>query len=63
MKRAECPSCGSMINMGTNTRLGQRLKCPSCRTELEVTWSDPLELDWVYEEDEEEYGEEEDSED
>jgi len=52
-----------MINMGTNTRLGQRLKCPSCRTELEVTWSDPLELDWVYEEDEEDYGEEEDSED
>jgi len=62
MKKAECPSCGSTINLGSNTRMGQHLKCPVCRTELEVTWLDPLELDWLYddEEEEEEYDDSDD---
>ncbi|UCH59724.1 MAG: hypothetical protein JSV61_16120 [Anaerolineales bacterium] len=61
MKKAECPSCGSMVTMGSNTRMGQRLKCPNCRTELEVTWLDPFELDWIYDEDD--YEDEEDYDD
>ncbi|HSF81757.1 MAG TPA: hypothetical protein VLA49_11015 [Anaerolineales bacterium] len=63
MKKAECPSCGYLINMGSNTKMGQRLKCPSCRTELEVTWLDPLELDWIYDDDDEDYEDEEDYDD
>jgi lysine biosynthesis protein LysW len=38
--------------------MGQRVKCGACGTELEVVWLDPVELDWPYDEDDEEFDEE-----
>jgi lysine biosynthesis protein LysW len=56
MNKADCPSCGGKINVGPKPRMGQHFVCQSCKTELEVTWLDPVELDWLYgDEDEYEY--------
>jgi lysine biosynthesis protein LysW len=52
VEKSECPSCGSKVFVGTKPRVGQRVKCPSCSSELEVVWLDPVELDWPYDEDE-----------
>jgi len=41
--------------------MGKRVVCPVCHTELEVVWLDPVELDWPYDDDEDDYDEYEDS--
>jgi len=41
--------------------MGKRVVCPVCRAELEIVWLDPIELDWPYDDDEDEYDEYEDS--
>lgn len=50
--KADCPSCNSKVNVGSQVHLGRRVVCPSCKEELEVVWLDPVELDWPYELDE-----------
>jgi lysine biosynthesis protein LysW len=56
MALAECPSCGESVNVGTRPKMGQRVVCQACDTELEVVWLDPVELDWPFDvEDDEEY--------
>ena len=58
---AECPDCGEKITLRDPVELGQLVTCPNCEAELEVVETNPVELDWVYEEwDEEEEEEEED---
>jgi lysine biosynthesis protein LysW len=52
VEKAECPSCGNNVIVGSNPRLGQLFKCQSCSSELEVVSLDPVELDWPYDEDE-----------
>jgi lysine biosynthesis protein LysW len=52
VEKAECPSCGYKVIVGSHPRLGQLLKCQSCSSELEVVSLDPVELDWPYDEDE-----------
>ena len=51
MAKATCPACEAIVNVGPNPKMGQRVKCPSCRSQLEVTWLEPVELDWPYDED------------
>jgi hypothetical protein len=41
-------------------RIGQQVICPNCDAELEVIETDPVELDWVYDDDESDEDEEED---
>ena len=53
MVKADCPSCGSKVNLGPKPKMGQRTVCSACDTELEVVWLDPVELDWPYDEDDE----------
>lgn len=48
--KAECPSCGGLVEV-KNPKLGKKVICTNCGAELEVGWLDPLELDWVPEED------------
>ena len=62
MAKADCPACGAQINIGLKPRMGQRIKCTACSTELEVVWLEPIELDWPYDEDddEDEFDEEDD---
>lgn len=58
MASAYCPDCDAKIVLNPQPKLGDKLNCPDCDTELEVISLEPLELDWVYdwswEEDEEE---------
>ena len=57
MAKAECPACEARVNVGGKPHMGQRVKCPSCATELEVVWLDPVELDWPYDDDDEDFDE------
>lgn len=54
--KADCPSCEGKVNVGPKPRIGKRFICPVCRAELEVTWLDPVELDWPYDDEEEDFG-------
>ena len=56
-----CPDCGEEITIRGNVRLGQEVVCPHCDAELEVVETEPLELDWAY--DDGDYDEEEEEED
>jgi alpha-aminoadipate carrier protein LysW len=47
---AECPDCGERIALELPVRRGDLVNCPNCEAELEVISTDPVELDWVYEE-------------
>lgn len=62
-ENVECPSCGSKVFVGSKPRMGQRLKCQSCSSELEIVWLNPVELDWPYDEDEFDEDDESDSDD
>jgi lysine biosynthesis protein LysW len=57
--KALCPDCGENITLRGTVRLGQEIVCPHCDAELEVVETDPLELDWVFDDD---YEDEEDEE-
>jgi alpha-aminoadipate carrier protein LysW len=58
--RADCPDCGSRIAVHSPVRIGQQVRCPNCDAELEVIDTNPVELDWVYEDEEGEEDEDED---
>lgn len=58
MPYAICPGCDDEIYVPGKPRLGQRVGCEDCGYELEVVGLDPLELDWVYEEEDEELDDE-----
>ena len=45
-----CPDCDGRIIINPSPVVGKKLTCPHCGTEVEVVGTDPLELDWVYEE-------------
>jgi lysine biosynthesis protein LysW len=49
MVKAVCPSCGADVSIFTKPKMGQRVKCNSCESDLEVIWLEPVELDWVLE--------------
>jgi lysine biosynthesis protein LysW len=51
---AFCPECHRKIEI-EDPDLGQHVICPHCQTELEIIYLDPLQLDWL-EEDEEKTG-------
>jgi len=51
---AVCPECEAAIDVEDDFEEGQTLDCPECGAELEVVNTNPLELDVVSEEDEEE---------
>lgn len=50
MAVSTCPSCEAKVELGAHPRLGQRVICGFCNTELEVAWLDPVELDWPFDE-------------
>lgn len=51
---ARCPECGNPIEVGKNVKLGAHIECPECGTLLEVISLKPLDLDYAFEEWEEE---------
>ena len=58
--RADCPDCGARITVPSPVRIGQQVLCPNCDAELEVIDTNPVELDWVYEDEENDEDEDED---
>lgn len=53
---AHCPECEAVIDVEDDLEEGQTLDCPECGAELEVVNTNPVELDLVSNEDEEEEG-------
>lgn len=53
MAKGYCPECDNDINLGRDPNKGQKVSCPSCGAYLEVVGLSPIELDWVFEDDEE----------
>jgi lysine biosynthesis protein LysW len=51
-KVAECPDCGQEITLQGAVKIGRRVTCPHCKTDLEVVEAAPVELSWYYEESE-----------
>ena len=52
MAVALCPSCEGQITLRTPLQIGDRVRCPHCYEDLEVIETQPIELDWAYDEDE-----------
>lgn len=46
---AYCPGCDNRINFRARPKLGQRVTCAECESELVVIDLDPIELDWPFE--------------
>jgi lysine biosynthesis protein LysW len=47
---ARCPECDSRLYFDRPPDLGQILPCPECETSLEVIGTNPVRLDWAYDE-------------
>lgn len=45
---AECPECEAIIRFHKPLKPGQVVVCPECHEQLEVIQLDPLELDWAF---------------
>lgn len=54
-----CPECDTDIHFKKEPREGQKLTCPNCAAYLIVIGVHPIELDWVYAEEQFALGEEE----
>jgi len=51
MSTIVCPACDSSIEVdGDALTLTNRFRCEECEALLEVANEDPLEIDWVFEE-------------
>ena len=51
---AHCPECEAAIDLDSEIEEGQQLDCPECGAELEVVNTNPVELDVVEDENDDE---------
>ena len=58
MPKTYCPNCDADISVG-NPREGATIKCPECDVELEIISTDPFEVDFPLDFEEEEWEEDE----
>jgi lysine biosynthesis protein LysW len=56
MAVAFCPECSEGVKLGDRPQEGQRVTCAVCGADLEVISVTPLELDWAYDEPDEDWG-------
>lgn len=56
----ECLDCGSKFTLKGRIELGQEITCPDCEAWMEVVSLDPIEVDWIYEEPEDDEDEQQD---
>ena len=47
----DCPDCGADFSLYGTVKMGKEVRCPECGAELEVIGTDPVELDWRYDDD------------
>jgi lysine biosynthesis protein LysW len=59
----ECPDCEEDITLKGEIEWGPEVVCPHCGTKLEVINTDPVEVDWAYEESDDDYDDEDDEDD
>ena len=59
MPLATCPECDAEIHVDEEIDKGETMNCEECDAKLEVVGLDPIELDVVHEEVDEDYYEEE----
>jgi alpha-aminoadipate carrier protein LysW len=52
MAIATCVECDEEIELSGRLQLGQMVLCDSCGARLEIVSVNPLEVDWAYEDDE-----------
>ncbi|MCB9419793.1 MAG: hypothetical protein H6667_08310 [Ardenticatenaceae bacterium] len=57
---AKCPDCRSVIEFMAMPRLDQTVVCENCEATLTVVNLNPIELDWAFDEESEEYEDYED---
>ena len=48
MNAVNCPICQGRITLSAKVEFLDRVTCPSCDALLEVIGTSPLELDWIY---------------
>lgn len=60
MPLATCPECGAEIHVDEEIDKGETMHCEECDAKLEVVGLDPIELDVVLDEEDDDYGDEED---
>ncbi|MGW8144615.1 MAG: hypothetical protein ACWGN2_09490 [Anaerolineales bacterium] len=48
MDTTKCPICEETIHLSKKIKFLERLTCPTCEALLEVVNTDPVELDWIY---------------
>jgi lysine biosynthesis protein LysW len=58
MPLATCPECEAEIHVDEEIDKGETMHCEECDTKLEVVGLDPIELDVVYDEEEEDTSDE-----
>ena len=51
---ASCPDCGEKIRIQGKVYVGREIVCPECDAILQVVDTEPVELDWTYEDEDEE---------
>ena len=50
-KKTYCPECDGAITFKRTPWLGEKTTCRHCDTSLEVVDTNPIELDWAFDED------------
>jgi alpha-aminoadipate carrier protein LysW len=55
-----CPECDDDIRLKGEIQWGNQVVCPHCGTDLEVINTNPVELDWVYEQSDYDYEDDDD---
>jgi Zn-finger nucleic acid-binding protein len=55
MDTGYCPSCDGSIKFASPPREGTLTVCPACKDELVVVGTSPISLDWVYEDDDDDF--------
>jgi hypothetical protein len=58
VNHAYCPYCDAFVPIDGKAFIGKQVTCKSCKTKLEVSWLNPIELDWpsdYYKDEDEEY--------
>ena len=58
MPTGTCPECDADVHVDTDADKGDSVSCDECGTELEIVGLDPVELDIVEDDGDDEYGEE-----
>ena len=60
MEGVYCPECDGTIVLNPTPQVGKRFTCPHCDADLEIISVDPVEVDWVFEDPDADWGDDED---